>query len=76
MENAPLDAALMLFLGEEDEKKRSESFITFLNIMAKRISEGATVPMHFVDVNNALMEGLDIEHARKVIPVCLLSYYL
>lgn len=63
VENAPLDAALMLFLGEEDEKKRSESFITFLNIMAKRISEGATVPMPFVDVNNALMEGLDIEHA-------------
>ncbi len=63
IDNAPLDAALMLFLGEEDEKKRSKSFITFLNIMAKRISEGATVPMPFVDVNNALMEGLEIKHA-------------
>ena len=62
VDNAPLDAALMLFLGEEDEKKRSEGFITFLNIMAKRISEDAVVPMPFVDVNNALMEGLDVEH--------------
>ena len=62
VDNAPLDAALMLFLGEKDDKKRHESFITFLNILAKRISEGAMVPMPFVDVNNTLMEGLDIEH--------------
>ena len=39
IDNAPLDAALLLFLDEEDEKKRKDSFITFLNIMAKRISE-------------------------------------
>ncbi len=64
VDNAPLDAALMLFLGEKDDKKRHESFITFLNILAKRISEGAMVPMPFVDVNNTLMEGLDIEHAK------------
>lgn len=63
VDNAPLDAALLLFLSEEDEKKRSEGFITFLNIMAKRISEDAVVPMPFVDVNNALMEGLDVERA-------------
>ena len=62
VDNAPLDAALMLFLGAEDEKKRSESFITFLNIMAMRISEEAIVPMPFVDVNGTLMQGLDIEH--------------
>ncbi len=62
-DNAPLDAALTLFLNEEDEKKRTEGFITFLNVMAKRISDDAIVPMPFVDVNNTLMEGIDIEHA-------------
>lgn len=62
IDNAPLDAALHLFLDEEDEKKRMESFIIFLNIMAKRISEEAYVPMPFVDVNNALFAYLDLEN--------------
>lgn len=62
--NAPLDAALLLFLDEEDDKKRTESFITFLKILAKRISEGAMVPMPFVDVNNTLFEAIDIEHVK------------
>ncbi|MCR4740940.1 MAG: ADP-ribosylglycohydrolase family protein [Lachnospiraceae bacterium] len=61
-DNAPLGAALKLFLNEEDEKKRVNDFFTFLNIMAKRISEDAVVPMPFVDVNNVLMEGIDIDH--------------
>ena len=59
IDNAPLDAALLLFLEEEDEKKRKDSFITFLNIMAKRISEDGMVPMPFVDVNNTLNKELE-----------------
>ncbi len=64
IENAPLDAAFAIFQGETDEKKRTEAFITFLNVMAKRITEEATVPMPFVDVNNAMFEGLDLENAK------------
>lgn len=63
IDNAPLDAALMLFLSEEDEDKKTEGFITFLNILAKRVSENARVPMPFCDVNNVLLKGVDIENA-------------
>ena len=62
-DNEPLNKALELFLGEEDETKRSEDFIAFLNTLARRISEDAIVPMPFVDVNNTLAEAFDIEHA-------------
>ena len=64
IDNAPLDAAFKLFVNEEDENKRPDAFITFLNIMAKRIKEEALVPMPFVDVNNVLGEGIDIEHVK------------
>ena len=62
VDNAPLDAALMLFLSEKDEDKKTEGFITFLNILAKRVSENARVPMPFCDVNNVLLKGVDIEN--------------
>ena len=39
--------------------KQTEAFITFLNILAKRISEEALVPMPFVDVNNVMFRGLE-----------------
>ena len=63
VDNAPLDAALMLFMTEEDEEKRTDGFITFLNVLAKRVSENATVPMPFCDVNNTFLKGVDIEKA-------------
>ncbi len=59
VDNAPLDAAYMIFQDETDENKRTEAFITFLNILAKRISEEAMVPMPFVDVNNVMFQGLE-----------------
>ena len=63
-DNAPLAAALLLYLDEEDEKKRFDAFMTFLNVLAKRIKENAEVPMPFIDVNDTLLEGLDIEHLK------------
>ena len=59
IDNAPLAAAYLLFMEEEDEQKRVESFYTFLNMLGKRISEDATVPMPFVDVNNVLNRELE-----------------
>ena len=59
VDNAPLDAAYMIYQDEIDENKRTEAFITFLNILAKRISEEALVPMPFVDVNNVMFQGLE-----------------
>ena len=38
-ENAPLDAAYMLFMGAEDLEKRTQAFYDLLNMMANRISE-------------------------------------
>lgn len=64
IENAPLDAAFAIFQGETDEDKRTEAFITFLNVMAKRITEEATVPMPFIDVNNVLFASIDPEQAK------------
>lgn len=59
IDNAPLAAAYLLFMEEEDEQKRVESFYTFLNMLAKRISEDATVPMPFVDVNDTLHNEIE-----------------
>ena len=59
VDNAPLDAAYMIFQDETDENKRTEAFITFLNILAKRISEEAMVPMPFADVNNVMFQGIE-----------------
>ena len=64
VDNVPLAAALNLFLDEEDEKKRPDAFITFLNVLAKRIKEDAQVPMPFVDVNNILGDCIDIEQVK------------
>ena len=63
-DNAPLSEAFTLFQEETDEKKRADAFISFLNILAKRISEGGMVPVPFVDVNNVMFEGLDLEHVK------------
>lgn len=65
LDNAPLDAAYLLFASEKDEDKRAEAFLTFLNILAKRISEEAYVPMPFVDVNNVLLEGIDVKNLKE-----------
>ncbi len=60
IENAPLDAAYMLFAEEEDAEERSKAFIRFLDILVKRMSEDAYVPMPFEDVNNVMFRNLDI----------------
>ena len=59
IDNAPLAAAFLLFMEEEDDQKRVESFYTFLNMLAMRISEDATVPMPFVDVDDVLHKELE-----------------
>ena len=64
VDNAPLAAALLLYLDEEDENKKYDAFMTFLNVLAKRMKENAEVPMPFADVNNVLGEGLDVEHLK------------
>lgn len=60
-ENAILNAAYHLFVFEEDENKRAEAFITFLNVLTKRIAENAMVPTPYDDVNNAFLNGVDLE---------------
>lgn len=63
-DNAILEAAYLLFCGEEDMEKKPQAFITFLNVMAKRMSEGATVPMPFEDVEGSIFKRLDIENIK------------
>lgn len=60
-DNAPLSAAITLFVTANDEEERTESFVRMLNILAKRISENAMVPMPYDDVDNAFMAGIDID---------------
>lgn len=57
--NAPIDAALMLLLTEENEEDFTKSFITFLNVLAKRLSENAIIPMPFVDESCVLFKNLE-----------------
>ena len=63
-DNAVLDEAYLLFCGEKDMEKKQQAFITFLNVMAKRMSEGATVPMPFEDVEGSIFKRLDIENIK------------
>ncbi len=59
IENAPLRAAYLLFRDEEDEVKRSDAFVTFLNVLAKRCLEGGTVPAPLIDVEGKLFSQVD-----------------
>ena len=63
--NAPVKAAMLLFRDEEDDDKRANGFFTFLNHLAKRVSERARVPAPFVDVNNTFMKYIDPEKVKK-----------
>ena len=63
-DNAPLEAAYMLFATEEDKEERTKAFMTFINVLAKRMSEEAYVPMPFVDVNNAMFTNFDIHNVK------------
>ena len=60
IENAPLDAAYLLFASEEDNDKRTKAFMVFINVLAQRMSEEAYVPMPFIDENNAMFANFDI----------------
>lgn len=59
IENAVLDGAYMLFVNENDVEERENAFYTFLNVLAKRIYEGAVVPAPFTDVENTLVSSFD-----------------
>lgn len=61
LDNAELDAAYMLFATEEDEERRADAFLEFLNILAKRMAEDAFVPMPFEDVDHALLNDVNVE---------------
>ena len=56
--NLPLIDAFGRLQKETDVNRFKELFISFLNVMAEMLSEGATVPMPFVDVNNVMFESL------------------
>ena len=58
IDNAPLEAAYVLFIGEQDEEERTKAFMTFLNMLIKRISEDAYVPMPMVDVNDVFARAI------------------
>jgi len=61
-ENEILSVAYNQFVNEEDENKRAEAFLTFLNALTHRIAEDAMVPTPYDDVNNAFLKGLDLEN--------------
>ena len=63
-DNAILEAAYVLFMGEEDMEKRPQAFLDFLNVMVRRMAEEAYVPMPFVDINNTMLKGLDINNVK------------
>ena len=64
VENAPLEDAFEAMQSETDENKRMKALLNFLNVMASCIAKDAMVPTPFIDVNNAMFTGLDIENAK------------
>ena len=64
VENARLRAAYLLFHDEEDENKRAEMFITFLNELFRRIVEGGTVPAPFVDVHGDFFSEMQLDKIK------------
>ncbi len=65
IENVVLDGAYMLFVNEDDGEERMNAFYTFLNVLAKRIYEGAMVPAPFTDVENTLVSSFDPENIKE-----------
>lgn len=65
IENAVLDGAYMLFVNENEGEERMNAFYTFLNVLAKRIHEGAVVPAPFTDVENTLVSSFDPDSIKS-----------
>lgn len=64
LDNASLDAAYMLFINEADLDERTKAFGVFLNVLAKKMSEGAMVPTPFMDADNALSKYLNFDDIK------------